>query len=447
MNEITVRSAYVVGVEARVVEIRITRNETKLEIHGMHEASAKETKIRVRAALSVLDSDPRFAESPLTNVSVHVGGSVRGAGFDLPIALGILALREGRELPGLVVGELSLAGEVRAVRGIVPIVEAAHAAGLPWACIPEASASEAVYGPPGLEILTLRRLGDVRGSAGWATTLPPLVCSQGDVDLADIRQLEAGRLAVEVAVATGQNLLLLGPPGAGKIMLARRVPGIMPDPTDAERREIARFQSAAGLTVTGARPFRAPHHTASTVAIVGGGDPARPGEMTLAHGGVLLLDELPELSRATVEAIKSVALRGSSSVARIQGGELSHVTMPAKPLIIIGSMNLCPCGSRGNGRAAGERGVMGAQTGCTCSPERVQSYLDRVIKPLREIFPLAVVLEPVRVGELRNGPTGESSKTVRERIGRCRALAQHTEVPISYPMLAFDTVMKLARPQ
>jgi magnesium chelatase family protein len=416
----TALSAALIGLDAHPVrvEVEASRGVASFELVGLAEVAVRESRVRVKSALA--------------QVGVHMGEyrivvnlapadlKKSGSAFDVAIAAATLAAlgvvpRESLD-DVLFLGELSLTGSVHAVRGVLPQLLGARRTGVTRAIVPEGNGAEAAL-VSGVEVGTVasidKLLDVLRGVAVLprAIEAPRLVDSTPLDDLSDVRGQASARRALEVVAAGNHNLLFIGPPGAGKTMLARRLPGILPPLSAAEALEVTAIHSVAGLLTTArglvpGRPFRAPHHTVSEVGLVGGGDHPRPGEVSLAHNGVLFLDELAEFRRSALEALRQPLEDGSVTISRAQ----AKATFPARPLVV-GAMNPCACGFRGD------------TTGrCTCSVERVRVYRARLSGPLLDRIDVHVVLPPVNVGALQRGEGGEPTRDVRERVERARAI-------------------------
>jgi magnesium chelatase family protein len=378
-----------------------------LAVVGVQDRAVRGRRERVRSA---------FATSgvavPQQRVTVNLApASLRktGPSFDLAIAVAIVAA-DGRlpaaDIPDAVCGELSLSGEIRPIRGALSMALAARATGVGRMLVPVANAPEAALVDE-LEVIAVPTLSELldllRGEWDPSPAEPAVAAttSEAGPDLADVRGQADARRALEIAAAGGHNLLMIGPPGAGKTMLARRLPRILPPPTMTEAIEITKVQGVAGLARGGLvaeRPFRAPHHTISPSGLVGGGVPPRPGEITLAHYGVLFLDELPEFARNSLEALRQPLEEGSVAVVRGQRA----VTFPARAMLVA-ACNGCPCA-----RPSGD---------CTCNDVDRIRYARRLSGPLLDRIDLVCELgqppPPVLAG---TGPAAESSSTVRERV-------------------------------
>jgi magnesium chelatase family protein len=400
------------------VEVDVRRGLQAFSVVGLPDRAVRESRERVRAALA--NSGVQFPQQRVTVNLAPASLRKTGPGFDLAIAVAVVAADGGlpeAELEDGVCGELSLSGEIRPVRGALSMALAARAAGVRRMLVPAGNAPEAalvdeleVIGVPTLSDLLALLLGETHpepATPGLAT--PEAPCAP---DLADVRGQADARRALEIAAAGGHNLLMVGPPGAGKTMLARRLPGILPPPSKVEATEITKVQGAAGLVRGGLvmqRPFRAPHHTISPSGLIGGSVPPKPGEITLAHHGVLFLDELPEFARAALEALRQPLEEGIVTVVRGQRA----VTYPARAMLVA-ACNGCPCA-----RPQGE---------CTCNDVDRLRYARRLSGPLLDRLDLVCELgqppPPVLAGRM---PAAESSDRVRERVMAARRI--QTERP------------------
>ncbi|MDT0632789.1 YifB family Mg chelatase-like AAA ATPase [Rubrivirga sp. S365] len=419
-------SAAVLGVDALPIEIE-THTEPNIPrwtVVGLPDGAVRESRDRVWAALKTSGLPvPRGA------VTVNLApADVRkeGSAYDLPIALGLLAAVTGGAIAQdvldevVVVGELGLDGAVRPVRGVLPMAAGARAEGRRGILVPPENAAEAAV-VEGLEVYpvaTLREAFDFlaeRGGVGTpaapvsleAATAPP-----GGLDFADVRGQGLVKRALEVAAAGGHNALMVGPPGSGKTMLARRLPTVLPPLTPTEALETTKILSVGGRLngaarhgLVAERPFRSPHHTISNAGLCGGGSNPMPGEISLAHNGVLFLDELPEFDRPVLEVLRQPLEEGEVTIARAR----ATVRYPAR-FMLVASMNPCPCGHAGDPTRA-----------CVCAPGQVQRYLAKVSGPLLDRIDLHVEVTPVPFEDLRRREDAEPSAAVRERVVAARA--------------------------
>ncbi|HEX5757487.1 MAG TPA: YifB family Mg chelatase-like AAA ATPase [Arenimonas sp.] len=395
------------------VEVYLAGGLPALNMVGLPEAAVRESRDRVRAAIQCAQF-----EFPQRRITVNLAPAdlpKDGGRFDLPIALGILAAQGDVEVQALggieTLGELALTGELRAVDGVLPAALAAAREARPL-IVPAGNAAEAALA--GGEAYAARTLLEVVAHLNGTKRLPrcEAVTSTRDMhspDLADVRGQLQARRALEVAAAGGHHLLLIGPPGCGKTLLASRLPGLLPAASEAEALESAAIASISrrGLRLEQwrQRPFRAPHHSASAVALIGGGSGPRPGEVSLAHSGVLFLDELGEWQRSALEALREPLESGQVTIARAA----RSCEFPAR-FQLIAAMNPCPCGFAGDPSGR-----------CRCSPDSVQRYRSRLSGPLLDRIDLQVAVPRLAAHELRSdGPRGEDSATVRARVEAAR---------------------------
>lgn len=420
-----VYSGAVYGVTAFTVEIEVNagRGDPQIITVGLPDAAVKESKDRVWTALQNSGFKPDTGRVTVNLAPADI--KKEGPVYDLPIAAGLLCAAGIETLPLLsryaLLGELALSGEVRRVKGVLPIALKMKEAGLKGILVPADNAEEAGV-VAGLEVHGVKNLREAVEFLSGRLTLAPfsaeapdwfLNTQTTDEDFADIKGQECAKRAVEVAVSGGHNILMVGSPGAGKTMLARRIPSILPAMTLEEALDATRIHSIAGQLkshqpLISQRPFRAPHHTISDAGLLGGGTHPAPGEVSLAHRGVLFLDELPEFHRNVLEVLRQPLEDGHVSIARAN----ATVDFPSK-FMLVAAMNPCPCGYAGDPKRA-----------CRCTETQRRAYKNKISGPLLDRIDIHIEVPPVEYAQLSSSARGESSETIRQRVQRCRQIQQ-----------------------
>lgn len=419
---IKVYGAAVQGIEAYVVTIEVnTSRGIKFFLVGLPDNAVRESHERIVSAFQ--NNGLKF---PTNQIIINLApADIRkeGASYDLPLAVGIMAASEmlppDRLDETMLMGELGLDGRLHAIKGVLPIAIKARNEGFRRIVIPLQNAGEA-SAVEGIEVLGATGLGQVIGYLKDGVGLEPYrrevpLCDTAQnadgPDFAEVKGQQVAKRALEVAAAGGHNAILIGSPGSGKSMMAQRLPSILPPLTHEESLETTKIHSVAGLLKPGSplisvRPFRSPHHTITTVALTGGGVNAQPGEISLAHNGVLFVDEMPEFSRQALESLRQPLEDHCISISRAK----YNVTYPAS-FMLVASMNPCPCGYYTNPTRP-----------CTCTPDMITRYMSRISGPLMDRIDIQVEVAPLQFGELSGGAKGESSSSIRERVIAARKI-------------------------
>lgn len=418
------QSAALVGVDAHPVQVEVNTGEAgelKFILVGLPDAAVKESQDRVFSAMA--NSGFR---TPATRTTINLApGNLRkeGPAYDLPIAVAILASMNKCEVDHLndylIAGELSLSGKTRPVRGALAMALLARKEGKRGLIVPAESADEAAL-VSGINVYPVISLDETVRFLNGEFAIEPLPSGQScffqtppesqRLDFSEVKGQHAVRRAVEIAVSGGHNLLMIGSPGSGKSMIAKRIPTIMPQPETDEFLEILSIQSAAGGTLSKdnrffQRPFRSPHHTISDVGLLGGGSIPGPGEISLAHNGVLFLDELPEFKRSALEVLRQPLEDGAVTISRSAG----KITLPCS-VMLVAAMNPCPCGYTGD-----------SSRECRCSVPQIQRYRSKISGPLLDRIDLHIEAPSLRIEELRNTQPGETSASIRQRCESARS--------------------------
>ena len=440
-----VYSGAVYGVNAYTVEIEVNagRGDSQFVIVGLPDAAVRESKDRVWTALNNSGFRPTLGRTTINLAPADI--KKEGPAYDLPLAMGLLAATGAVEMPALseyaFIGELALSGDVRRVRGALPVALEMRRQGKRGILVPMDNAEEAAVAE-GINVYPVRNLREAVDFILGVFPIQPMKLNLADLvqrerksgeDFADVKGQETAKRAVEVAVSGGHNILMIGSPGAGKTMIARRIASILPEMNLEEALEATRIHSIAGIlkshqALVFHRPFRSPHHTISDVGLLGGGSHPLPGEVSLAHNGVLFLDEFPEFRRNALEVLRQPLEDGHVTISRAQ----ATLDFPSR-FMLIAAMNPCPCGFSGDPKRE-----------CRCTSTKIQSYRNRVSGPLLDRIDIHIEVPPVGYQEISSLERGTPSSVIRSRVEACRArqrqrFARHSKATCNAAMTSKDT--------